>query len=64
MNEEGRRKLKQTCVQYESRVQNMKLGYDIHDWVQSIHVGTAKGGRVWTKASEGATWMDLGGENM
>eukprot|EP00973_Karenia_brevis_P043769 6062203-Karenia_brevis.AAC.1 len=61
MNEEGRRRLMQTCRDYDSRVQTKQLGHRIHYWVQSIHVGTDEGGRVWTETKDGAVWMNLGG---
>eukprot|EP00973_Karenia_brevis_P058121 8091108-Karenia_brevis.AAC.1 len=60
MNEEGRRKLKQTCIEYEARIQTAQVGQRIQYWVQSLHVGRGKGGRVWTQESDGAIWMNLG----
>eukprot|EP00973_Karenia_brevis_P067527 9394099-Karenia_brevis.AAC.1 len=42
MNEEGKRKLKQTCIDYEARVPTAQLGQRIQYSVQSLHVGRDK----------------------
>eukprot|EP00973_Karenia_brevis_P000813 113154-Karenia_brevis.AAC.1 len=52
------------CRIHESTIQSIKIGNQIHYWVQSIHVSTDKGGRVWTKEADGVTWMNLGGDKM
>eukprot|EP00973_Karenia_brevis_P090476 12402776-Karenia_brevis.AAC.1 len=55
MNEEGKRRLIQTCRTHESRVQTMKVGDEIQWWIQSIYVSKDKGGKVWTKDTDGGS---------
>eukprot|EP00973_Karenia_brevis_P043695 6052214-Karenia_brevis.AAC.1 len=64
MNEEGRRKLKETCIQCEARLQTATVNGKIQFWVQSIHVGRDKGGYVWKQEEDGSVWMTLGGAQM
>eukprot|EP00973_Karenia_brevis_P048775 6766120-Karenia_brevis.AAC.1 len=64
MNEEGKRRLMDTCREMDCRLQTKQVGDDLQYWVQSNCTSSDRGGKVWTKEEDGGTWMSLGGNRM